>query len=86
MAISICFYCKWQSHLPIKCPSGGQEAMKQYYNFKNFYSVVLLGLVDANYRFIWASLRAPETLMTLPISKVHPFGMILQVEKLCPDK
>ena len=47
------------SHLPIKCHSGGQEVMKQYYNFKNFYSVVLLGLVDANHRFIWASLGAP---------------------------
>ena len=47
------------SHLPIKCPNGGQEAMKQYYNFKNLYSVVLLALVDAKYRFIWASLGAP---------------------------
>ena len=27
-------------HLPIKCPKGGQEVMKQYYNFKNVYSVV----------------------------------------------
>ena len=36
-----------------------EEAMKQYCNFKNFYSVVLLGLADANYRFIWASLGAP---------------------------
>ena len=36
------------SHLPIKCHSGGQEAMKQYYNFKNFYSAVLLGLADTN--------------------------------------
>ena len=53
MAINVSFD---GSHLPIKCPSGGQEAMK--YNFKNFYSVVLLGLVDANYRFIWASLGA----------------------------
>ena len=44
------------SHLPIKCPNGGQEAMKQHYNFKNLYSVVLLALVDAKYRFIWASL------------------------------
>ena len=43
----------------LKCPSGGQEVMKQYHNFKNFYSVVLLGLIDANYRFIWASLGAP---------------------------
>ena len=47
------------SHLPIKCPNGGQEVMKQYCNFKNFCSVVLLALVDAKYRFIWASLGAP---------------------------
>ena len=40
------------SHLPIKCPPGGAQAMKQY-------SVILLALVDAKYRFIWASLSAP---------------------------
>ena len=60
--------CEWQfkysfsaidgSHLPIKCPPGG-EAMKQYHNFKNFYSVILLALVDAKYRFIWASIGVP---------------------------
>ena len=54
--------CEWQYkyafaaidgwHCPIKCPSGGIESIKQYYNFKNFYSVVLLALVDAHYRFI----------------------------------
>ena len=33
--------------------------MKQYYNYKNFYSVILLALVDAHYRFIWASIGAP---------------------------
>ena len=33
--------------------------MKQYYNFKKSYSDVLLALVDAHYRFIWASIRAP---------------------------
>ena len=47
------------SHLPIRCPPGGLESMKQYHNFKNFYSVVLLALVDAKYRFIWAALGAP---------------------------
>ena len=47
------------SHLPIKCPNGRQKAMKQYCNFKNVYSVVLLALVDPKYRFIWASLGAP---------------------------
>ena len=61
--------CEWQykyafaaidgSHYPIKCLAGGAESMKQYYNFKNLYLVVLLALVDAHYRFIWASIGAP---------------------------
>ena len=25
----------------------------QYYNYKNYFSMVLLALVDAKYRFIW---------------------------------
>ena len=28
----------------------------QYHNFKNFYPVILLVLIDAKYRFIWARL------------------------------
>ena len=40
------------SHLPMKYPPGGPEAMKQYHNLKNFYSIILLALVDAKYRFI----------------------------------
>ena len=48
------------SHLPIKRPPGGAQAIKEYHNFKNFYSVILLALVDAKYRFIWASLSAPK--------------------------
>ena len=47
------------SHLPIKCPNGGAQAMKQYFNFKGFYSIVLMVLVDAEHRLIWASLGAP---------------------------
>ena len=47
------------SHLPIKCPKGGAQAMKQYFNFKGFYSIVLMALVDTEYRFIWASVGAP---------------------------
>ena len=47
------------SHLPAKCPPVGAQAIKQYHNFKSFYSVILLGLVDSNYRFVWASLDAP---------------------------
>ena len=33
--------------------------MKQYLNFKGFYSVALMSLVDAEYWFIWASAGAP---------------------------
>ena len=61
--------CEWQSkyvfaaidrsRCSIKCPAGGAESMKQYYNFKKFYLVVLLTLVDAHYRFIWVSIEAP---------------------------
>ena len=47
------------SHLPIKCPNGGAQVMKQYFNFKGFYSIVLTALFDAEYRFIWASVGAP---------------------------
>ena len=47
------------SHLPIKCPKGGSEAMKQYYNFKKCYSKILLALVDARYRFTWIRVETP---------------------------
>ena len=40
------------SHLSIKCPNGGAQAMKQHLNFKGFYSIILMALVDAEYRFI----------------------------------
>lgn len=46
-------------HLPLKCPAGGAESRKEYHNFKNFYSIVLMAIVDAKYRFIWASCGFP---------------------------
>ena len=46
-------------HLPIKCPSGGAEAAKEYHNLKNFYSVVPMGLINAKQRFIWSSVGFP---------------------------
>ena len=35
-------------HIPIRCPTGGAEARKEYHNFKNFYSVVAMALVDSH--------------------------------------
>ena len=46
-------------HIPIKCPPGGKESCKEYHNFKNFYSVVLMAMVDAKYRFVWGSCGFP---------------------------
>ena len=46
-------------HIPIKCPPGGAEACKEYHNFKNFYSIVLMAMVDSRYRFIWGSCGFP---------------------------
>lgn len=45
-------------HIPMKCPPDGNEASKEFHNFKNFYSLVLISLVDAKYRFD-AKYRSP---------------------------
>ena len=47
------------SHLPRKCRNGGTQAIKQNFNFKGFYSIVWMALVDAEYQFLWTSLGAP---------------------------
>ena len=39
----------------MKCPPGGLQACKVYHNFKNFYSIVLMAMVDSHYRFVWDS-------------------------------
>ncbi len=60
-AIADLFSQKWQfhhalgaldgKHVAIQCPKKGGSL---YYNYKGFHSIVLLGLVDADYKFIWA--------------------------------
>ena len=37
-------------HIPIRCPRQGGSL---YHNYKGFHSVVLLALVDGDYKFIW---------------------------------
>ena len=57
------FPCCWSAmdgcHISIKCPVGGLESSKEYHNFKNFYSIMLMGMVDAKYRFVWVSCGYP---------------------------
>ena len=37
-------------HIPIKCPKGDGST---FFNYKGFHSIVLLGLVDSDYKFIF---------------------------------
>ncbi|XP_046863059.1 protein ALP1-like [Xenia sp. Carnegie-2017] len=58
------FPCSWAvlngCHIPMKCPTpGGLQAFNEYHNYKNFYSIVLMALVDANYQFVWGSCGFP---------------------------
>ena len=61
------FPCCWTAidgcPIVMKYPPGGLEACKEYHNFKNFYSIVLLAMVDSHYRFVWGSCRFQEVLM-----------------------
>ena len=40
-------------HVNCKCPP---HSGSLYYNYKGFYSVVLMALVDAEYKFVWADI------------------------------
>ena len=57
------FPCSWAAidgcHIPLQCPAGGLQAKKEYHNLKNFYSIVLMGMVDTRHRFVRASCGFP---------------------------
>ena len=55
--------CCWAAidgcHIPIKYPPGELQSCIEYHNYKNFYSSVLMRLVDSKYQFIWESCGFP---------------------------
>ena len=57
------FHCCWGAidgcHVSIQCPPEGPNASKEYHNFKNFYSIIMMAIVGAKDRFIWANVGFP---------------------------
>ena len=54
-----CFRAVDGCHIPIKCPNGGAESAKEYHNFKNFYSIIIMAIANAKHQFTWASSGYP---------------------------
>ena len=42
-------------HAAIRCP---RQLGSRYFNYKGFYSLVLLAVVDADYRFLWVDVES----------------------------
>ena len=73
----------WCSHIPISAPAGNHT---DYYNWKGFYSVVLQGLVDANYRFIDIYVGWPGSVHDARVFAHSSLYNKIMTGNLLPDK
>lgn len=83
------FMLKWQfpncigavdgKHISIKCPP---HSGSQYFNYKHFYSVVLLAVFDANKKFIIIDIGSMSRFSDGGIFSDSAFGRRLQNNEL----
>lgn len=71
------FANRWNFHHCVGALDGKHVAIQKpknsgsrYYNYKNFFSVILMAAVDANYSFIWCSLGHPGRMSDAGIFKM----------------
>lgn len=66
-------------HILLQCPfNSGTE----YYNYKSHFSIVLLGLVDANYNFLYVNIGAQGRISDGGIMNSSSLNMMIQEKKM----
>ena len=66
-------------HIAYKCPP---KSDSQYFNYKGFYSVVLMALVDADYKFIWVDLGSTGSASDVQICNNSEFKELAEDETI----
>ena len=75
---------RWEAH----CLQVSSKEWSQYFNYKGFYSVVLMGLVDADYKFIRADLSGKGSSSDAQIynnSEIKEFAVDATIGFPAPD-
>ena len=67
------------NHIVIRCPS---KSGSEFYNYKKVYSVILLAIVDANYKFIYFDVGTNGRVNDALVFSKSTFNEVLQTNTL----
>ena len=79
------FGAKWNFHHACSALDGKHIAIKAprnsgtvYHNYKGFFSIILMGLVDADYNFLWAQVIANGSTSDCAVFNASPLREVLE--------